>query len=479
MSRIDPVRTALQPELAPAASRHLTSEWVQIAVALVDIVVTLAVAGALDVLAILYRNALGSQTRTALIIAVLYAGVLVLRGGYSIEVMASPRLRAKQATLAWLIAFGLAAWIVFLLQAGERISRLETTAFFLVGGITQIITQVVIASGLSRRMSAGSLSFRRCFAVVLGDGSAPQQIEQRLRRRGTEIVGSHQVALGGQSFAQECIAALEAARSRLAETTYDCVLVFAPWREERQIEEAIALLGALPIPVVLMADVPTRRLLSRRRVDVGSLVGYEISRAPLSRADRAVKRLADVAIASSALVLLSPLLLIVATGILVDMGRPIFFRQNRRGFGGREFRIWKFRSMTVQENGPDVPQARRNDPRVTPLGRILRRTSIDELPQLLNVLKGEMSIVGPRPHAIAHDNHYDEKIATYAFRQHVKPGITGWAQVNGLRGETRHLRDMAARVEHDLWYINNWSFWLDIRIIVRTALKAVVDRDAY
>ena len=168
-----------------------------------------------------------------------------------------------------------------------------------------------------------------------------------------------------------------------------------------------------------------------------------------------------------------------AGGILVETGRPIFFRQNRRGFGGREFKIWKFRSMTVQENGPNVPQARRDDPRVSPLGRVLRKTSIDELPQLLNVLSGEMSIVGPRPHAIAHDNHYDQRIATYAFRQHVKPGITGWAQVNGLRGETRQLSEMAARVEHDLWYINNWSVWLDLKIIVRTALKAATDRDAY
>ncbi|MBP0573366.1 sugar transferase, partial [Mycobacterium tuberculosis] len=150
----------------------------------------------------------------------------------------------------------------------------------------------------------------------------------------------------------------------------------------------------------------------------------------------------DIAVASAALVILSPLLLLVALAILIETGRPIFFRQNRRGFGGREFKIWKFRSMTVQENGPDVPQAQRNDPRVTPLGRLLRKTSIDELPQLLNVLKGDMSIVGPRPHAIAHDNHYDQKIATYAFRQHVKPGITGWAQVNGLRGETPRLSDM-------------------------------------
>jgi Undecaprenyl-phosphate glucose phosphotransferase len=457
----------------------MVGEWIQAVVAGIDVIVTLAVAGALDVATILYRGVPGSLTRTALVIAVLYVGVLLLRGGYRLEAMASPRQRAKQVTVAWIVAFGIAAWMVFLLQAGTRVSRLETTTFFIVGGAAQVLTQMVVSSGLARRMAVGALSFRRCFAVVLGDHLAPSQIDERLRRRGTEVVGSHRVTLRQKSFAQDCLAALDAARARLAETTYECVLVFAPWREERQIEEAIALLGALPIPVVLMADAPTRRVLSRRRIDVGSLVGFEISRAPLSRADRAVKRLLDITVASAALIILSPLLLLTSVGILMETGRPIFFRQNRRGFGGREFKIWKFRSMTVQENGPHVPQARRNDPRVTPLGRILRKTSVDELPQLLNVLKGEMSIVGPRPHAIAHDNHYDEKIATYAFRQHVKPGITGWAQVNGLRGETRQLSDMTARVEHDLWYINNWSFWLDIRIIIRTALKAIVDKDAY
>ena len=135
--------------------------------------------------------------------------------------------------------------------------------------------------------------------------------------------------------------------------------------------------------------------------------------------------------------------------------------------------------MTVRENGDDVVQASRRDVRVTRVGRMIRRTSIDELPQLFNVLKGDMSIVGPRPHAVAHDDYYDGLIASYALRQHVKPGITGWAQVKGLRGETRDVEQMRARVEHDLWYINNWSIWLDIRIILLTALKVFFDENAY
>jgi lipopolysaccharide/colanic/teichoic acid biosynthesis glycosyltransferase len=151
----------------------------------------------------------------------------------------------------------------------------------------------------------------------------------------------------------------------------------------------------------------------------------------------------------------------------------------RRGFGGQTFGILKFRTMRVLENGPDIRQAQRNDPRVTPLGAVLRRSSLDELPQLWNVLRGEMSLVGPRPHALAHDNHYDALISTYAMRQHVKPGITGWAQVNGHRGETREIGAMRARVEHDLWYIKNFSLWLDVRILLWTAALAFFDKKAY
>jgi len=206
----------------------------------------------------------------------------------------------------------------------------------------------------------------------------------------------------------------------------------------------------------------------------------EVQTAPLSRFDRALKRAFDVIIASAAIVLFAIPMLVASLAILIESGRPILFRQYRRGLGGRVFEIMKFRSMTVQENGASIDQALRDDPRVTRLGRILRRTSMDELPQFFNVLRGDMSIVGPRPHALAHDNQYDALIETYAYRSHVKPGITGWAQINGLRGEIRDLSDMEARVDHDLWYINHWSIWLDLRILLITATKMLlIDKNAY
>ena len=179
------------------------------------------------------------------------------------------------------------------------------------------------------------------------------------------------------------------------------------------------------------------------------------------------------------LLTLLPLMLVTALLIKLDSRGPALFLQERNGFNGRTFRIFKFRTMHAAEDGPAVKQATRNDPRVTRLGRWLRRSSIDELPQLLNVIRGEMSLVGPRPHATCHNSEYEKVIANYAFRHHVKPGLTGWAQVNGHRGETRQVEQMRQRVEHDLWYINNWSPWLDLKIIGRTVSVALRQDTAY
>jgi undecaprenyl-phosphate galactose phosphotransferase/putative colanic acid biosynthesis UDP-glucose lipid carrier transferase len=177
--------------------------------------------------------------------------------------------------------------------------------------------------------------------------------------------------------------------------------------------------------------------------------------------------------------MLLPLMLITSLLIKLDSRGPILFTQGRNGFNGCSFRIFKFRTMTVAEDGPIIQQATRDDPRVTGLGRWLRRVNIDELPQLINVLKGEMSLVGPRPHATAHNTKYEQQIAVYAFRYHVKPGITGWAQVNGFRGETRTLELMEKRVEFDLWYINNWSAWLDLKILLKTMISGLGQPSAY
>ena len=193
-----------------------------------------------------------------------------------------------------------------------------------------------------------------------------------------------------------------------------------------------------------------------------------IQRAPLTATERPGNRALDIVLASAAIVMLAPMMILTAAWIKIETSGPVFFIQRHSGFNGRTFKIYKFRTISVAEDGPVVRQATKDDPRFLRCGRLLRRTNIDELPQLLNVIGGDMPLVGPRPHPLALNTEYENIIGNYAFRHHVKPGVTGWAQVNGMRGETQTVDLMARRVEFDLWYINNWSLWLDFKILLRT-----------
>jgi exopolysaccharide biosynthesis polyprenyl glycosylphosphotransferase len=191
------------------------------------------------------------------------------------------------------------------------------------------------------------------------------------------------------------------------------------------------------------------------------------------------KRTIDLSVAVPALLLFAPCMVAIALWVALDSRGPVLFRQRRLGMGGRPFRILKFRTMTVLEDGEIVTQARKNDARVTRAGRFLRQTSLDELPQLINVIKGEMSLVGPRPHAIAHDRYFAAVITNYELRQRVKPGITGWAQVNGFRGRTPTTEAMLQRVTLDLWYARHWHPLLDLKILLRTARLVLGKENAY
>jgi exopolysaccharide biosynthesis polyprenyl glycosylphosphotransferase len=192
-----------------------------------------------------------------------------------------------------------------------------------------------------------------------------------------------------------------------------------------------------------------------------------------------LKRAMDLAVATTALVLLAPVMALIAVLIKLDSKGPSLFRQTRLGLDGRPFAIFKFRTMTVMEDGEYIRQASLDDDRITRIGRFLRASSIDELPQLLNVISGEMSVIGPRPHARAHDEMYAQLIDCYTLRQNMKPGITGWAQVHGLRGETPTVESMRARVDYDLWYVNNANVALDIEILLRTVLEVFRRRNAF
>jgi undecaprenyl-phosphate galactose phosphotransferase/putative colanic acid biosynthesis UDP-glucose lipid carrier transferase len=257
------------------------------------------------------------------------------------------------------------------------------------------------------------------------------------------------------------------------------ILLCLPWDNPIQLQSLRDQLRVLPLRIRLLPDRCVRSVWHFEASTDVVPRAVEVQRAPLSRGERGAKRAFDLAVASFALVALSPLLGLTAIALKAEARKPVVFRQRRRGFNGQEFEIYKFRTMTVLEDGPKIAQARRNDSRVTSLGRILRRTSVDELPQLFNVLRGEMSIIGPRPHAIAHDDEFGKLIGEYAFRSHVKPGMTGWAQVNGYRGGTPQLELMRRRIDFDLWYINNWSIWLDFQILGRTCVELMRSQRAY
>jgi exopolysaccharide biosynthesis polyprenyl glycosylphosphotransferase len=200
---------------------------------------------------------------------------------------------------------------------------------------------------------------------------------------------------------------------------------------------------------------------------------------PLSRMELLEKRAFDLLFASIALLLLTPVLAVVALLIKLDSAGPVFFLQHRYGFNQKPFRIIKFRTMRTLDDGPVINQAKRGDPRVTAVGAWLRRWNLDELPQLFNVIKGDMSLVGPRPHALSHDREFEQRISVYARRHNVKPGITGWAQIHGFRGETDTDDKMQSRVEYDLHYIDNWSLGLDLQIMIRTVFSSASYRNAY
>jgi putative colanic acid biosynthesis UDP-glucose lipid carrier transferase len=266
----------------------------------------------------------------------------------------------------------------------------------------------------------------------------------------------------------------EYARSNTVHVIYVCL----PNSRHPRIRALIDALGDSTASIYFVPDLSAFDLMQARFGEIRGLPLVAVRETPFCGMAGVMKRASDLVLLAAALPVLLPLSLAIAAAIRRSSPGPVLFRQRRYGLDGREFTVYKFRTMTVCEDD-DVVQATRSDPRVTPVGRFLRRTSLDELPQLLNVLDGSMSFVGPRPHAVAHNEHYRKLVSGYMLRHKVRPGITGLAQVNGLRGETRDIERMRLRVRYDLEYLKHWSLGLDLRILIKTALIVLTDRNAY
>lgn len=258
------------------------------------------------------------------------------------------------------------------------------------------------------------------------------------------------------------------------------VWICLPLSDEQNVKVALDALGHSTANIRLIPDWFSLRLMNHGMSERLGIPMLDISTSTQSGMSGLIKAIEDKVLATLILILISPLMLCIALAIKLNMGGPVLFKQIRHGWNGELINVYKFRTMVLHApvNG-EVVQATQNDPRVTRLGSFLRRTSLDELPQFVNVLQGKMSIVGPRPHAVAHNEHYKERVPRYMLRHKVKPGITGWAQVNGFRGEIDRLEKMERRVELDLFYIENMSFWFDLKIIFLTAFKGFIHRNAY
>jgi len=260
---------------------------------------------------------------------------------------------------------------------------------------------------------------------------------------------------------------------------FDVVFIGLPIKEESRLLSILYELGDSTVDVHLVPDGFMSSLMAAVRDQVGDINTLSIFGTPLQGLSGVLKRCEDIILSTLFLVLAALPLLLISMAIKLSSRGPVLFRQDRYGLGGKRFKVLKFRTMTVAENEALVNQASRNDDRVTPIGRILRRSSLDELPQLVNVLKGDMSLVGPRPHAVAHNEQYRSQIDYYMMRHKMKPGITGLAQIRGFRGETDTLEKMRLRIDSDLDYIQNWSLWLDFKILVLTIPRLFLDENAY
>ncbi len=259
----------------------------------------------------------------------------------------------------------------------------------------------------------------------------------------------------------------------------DQIVVAMPWNQPHEIEALVDEIGSIPVPISLSPDPSASRFAGYPIQVLGGIPYFDIRPRRIDGLQGGLKIAMDRAASLVLLILLMPFLVLIGLAVKLDSRGPVLFRQRRNGFNNDVFQILKFRTMTTVDDGEVIRQAKKDDQRITRVGRFLRRTSLDELPQLINVLKGDMSLVGPRPHALAHNREYVKVISRYARRHNVKPGITGWAQVNGYRGETNTFEKLDGRLAHDLWYIEHWSLWLDIKILFMTVGKIFGQKNAY
>ena len=353
------------------------------------------------------------------------------------------------------------------------------------GLITPTLQWIAFAIGRRMLRRMASQPENRRSAVVVGAGALGVKVSRAFQARGDmglEFLGYFDDRADDRvdvDAAGARLGTLKQVAPFIRQHGVHEVYITLPLGSQPRIVELLEQVQGTTASVFFVPDVFGISIIQGRLQDMNGVPVVGLCETPFTGTNRLVKRLSDLVLSLLIVVLISPLLALIAIGVKMSSPGPVVFKQRRNGLDGEEIIVYKFRSMRAQDNGSVVPQATKADPRITPFGAFLRRSSLDELPQFINVLQGRMSIVGPRPHAVAHNEQYRQLIKAYMVRHKVKPGITGWAQIHGHRGETDTIEKMQARVEYDLEYLRNWSLGLDLQIIARTIKLVFFDRNAY
>lgn len=384
---------------------------------------------------------------------------------------------AFHLALSWGIVLSSLTIFAYLTKTGQTISREWALLTAVIAFSLMLIARIVLRVVLKRMRMKGYNSRN---AVIFGAGKLGRHIARLLNKQtwsGINVIGfydDHQTqrmvddlpVLGDLDLLEQII---EVSRARNSDTNkIDQVWITLPFSAQARIHEIIVRLQNTPTQIHFVPDKIGAELFQYPTDRFAGISILDVSATRFAGPEAMLKNLFDKIFSFLTLLLIWPLMLLIALFIIIESGGPVIFKQRRYGIDGREIEVWKFRSMMVCEDGENIPQAKKIDARVTKTGAFLRKWSLDELPQFINVLQGTMSVVGPRPHAVAHNEYYRSHIPSYMGRHIVKPGITGWAQVNGWRGETDTSDKMEQRVRYDLEYINNWSLWLDAKIIIMT-----------
>ena len=405
----------------------------------------------------------------------LCAVVLPATGTYRPEFRQEMFRRIRRLMAGWSVVIVLLIATATALKMSADYSRVWF-GYWVIISTTLLVAGEVLSQILVRRAARRS-GFRRKI-VLAGAGNSAEQVEKRIL---ADPVGDLEiVARFGKAWSEDAVLPVTQLTQYLREENIAEVWISVPFEEKPLLEEILAALSESTVDINVVPDLFQYRLLNQGVIERNGLPVINLCGSPMTGSELALKAAMDRLLSFALILALSPLLLMIAALVGLTSRGPLLFRQHRHGIAGEPIDILKFRTMVVHsETTGTVTQAQPDDARVTAVGKILRRTSMDELPQLFNVLRGEMSLVGPRPHAVQHNELYKGRIPRYMLRHKVKPGITGWAQVNGYRGLTETDDKMHARLEHDLWYIQNWSLWLDIRILFLTPLVILFNKNAF